>query len=102
VNVTVVPAGPEVGLTLSAGITVNTASAIPEFGSVPVNVHPPIDVSGIVYVQLNPPLLFEVAVHAVPYVQLTTTADFFAKPVPLNVSNDPITPVVGLTVIDGE
>jgi hypothetical protein len=78
VKVTRVPEGPEVGFTVSWGVTVKEAEADPLFPSTPVKIWAPVGAAGIVYVQVNAPVPEVVAVHAVPWFQLTVIGELGA------------------------
>jgi hypothetical protein len=81
VTVRDVPTGPEVGLRVTAGVTVNVADAELDDASVAVIVCEPAVEEGIkkaFAVKLPPPLVVTVVSTVLPY--LTVTREFDAKP----------------------
>jgi hypothetical protein len=101
-NVTVVPTVPVAGMAINWGMTVKVAVAEWELESLPVKVCPPAELAGRISAQLKLPSAFVVVEQAVPWLQLTMTPEFAAKPVPLNVRGVPTNPATGLTVRTGE
>jgi len=91
------PTDPVAGAAVSWGTTVNEVPAELPAPSVPVKESAPAAAGGTVNAQRNEPTGLVFAVHAVPELPVTVTADVPAKPVPENVIDVPTVPVPGLT-----